>query len=179
MRVTRQPALLLPAVLIVLCIMVAGCRSSRQAAQADNKQSRSCSYLRLMATADCEMRGTTVNAVLRTECDSVIWLSASKIIELGRARLTRDSVALYIPLNNSFFNGTYDDVYQLTGVRTSFGEIQDRIGIIYNEQLHETAIDINARQLRESVNVKIKRIGEVAEQQKYPMHIPASAKPLK
>ena len=55
--------------------------------------------------------------------DSVLWAYASKIIELGRARLTKDSVVVYVKITNSCFRGTYIDLYRRFGYRTSFDEV--------------------------------------------------------
>lgn len=71
----------------------------------------------------CTTQGVTVNGQLRVKEDSVIWASATKIVELGRARLTQDSVVIYAKVVNRCFRGTYADIYRRFHYRTTFAEV--------------------------------------------------------
>ena len=71
----------------------------------------------------CTTQDITANGQMRLQPDSVLWASVTKIIELGRARLTRDSVVVYVKMTNSCFRGNYIDLYHRFGYRTSFDEV--------------------------------------------------------
>ena len=59
---------------------------------------------------DSELAGVAVSGALRMACDSVVWVSLSKVVEVGRLRLTPDSVVIHIKILNSYFRGTYNTV---------------------------------------------------------------------
>ncbi|MBR1516843.1 MAG: DUF4292 domain-containing protein [Bacteroidales bacterium] len=168
------------AYLMMACLLMAGCRSHKETAveQTPPPAEPTCQYRWLTATFDCTVMGTTINGLMRTECDSVIWLSASKIIELGRARLTHDSVEVYAKIYNRYFRGNYDDVYRLTGVRTSFDELQKKIDNAYIEKKKVVTVTLKARQLNEPLTLNIRRIEALPTPLTFPFRIPESATPL-
>ena len=117
----------------LLTLTMAGCRIHREATHGTPANPRTNtsdpanppSYAPKYYTANftCTAQGVTAKGQLRLQPDSVLWASASKIIELGRARLTRDSVVVYVKVTNSCFRGTYIDLYRRFHYRTSFDEV--------------------------------------------------------
>lgn len=79
------------------------------------------------ANFTCSAQGMTVNGQLRMEQDSVLWASATKVIELGRAMLTPDSVIVYAKVIGRCFRGSYIDLYRRFHYRTSFEEISEML----------------------------------------------------
>lgn len=75
------------------------------------------------ANFTCSAMGYNANGQLRMQPDSVIWVSASKIIELGRARFTTDSAIVYAKVMGRCFRGTYADLQRRFGVITSFNQL--------------------------------------------------------
>lgn len=165
-------------VAIVAVVLAVGCRSSRETVAPDAPHSRTCGYDRLTGTFDCEVEGVSVKGLLRTECDSVIWITVSKIIELGRLRLTPDSVAGYVKIYNRYFAGTYEDVYRQTGVRTSFAEVQKKFSDAYERQTRQVPIDVDARQWTGRIVLAFSRLEASTAPLSYPFHIPSGAQPI-
>lgn len=111
-----------------------GCRSTRQAARqnrevqpqvADTAKPQTPSvggneevapatekkdWYNMSRSFKCEAEGITVDGLVRMQKDSVIWINLTKMIEVGRIRLTPDSVQAYIKLNNKYVNCTYADL---------------------------------------------------------------------
>lgn len=79
------------------------------------------------ANFTCTAQGFSANGQMRLQSDSVIWISASKIVELGRAKLTPDSVIVYAKVVNRCFAGNYDDLYQRFKFRTTFKQLYKRV----------------------------------------------------
>ena len=118
-------------------------------------------------------QGITANGQLRLQPDSVLWAYASKIIELGRARLTPDSVVVYAKVANSCFRGTYADLYRRFGYRTNFEEVVK----MATADDAEAQIATLLRSLNLDATVKLEP-WQKAETLNFPIIIPANAKPL-
>ena len=116
-------------------MLVGGCRStSRVARQSAGSQHttveahpktivvETCEVL--TANFQCTVDDISVNGQLRLRRDSVIWLSANKFVELGRALFTHDSVFVYAKVMNRYFKGTYADFQKKTGISTDFATLQ-------------------------------------------------------
>lgn len=89
----------------------------------------------LSSTLSCEVQGITANGLLRMQRDSVIWATASKFIELGRAKLTPDSIYVYAKIYNSYYAGTYDDIATIMGQTVDFAQLQRLLsGHILNQE---------------------------------------------
>ena len=78
------------AVLALATLLAAGCRSQRDAAgttTANEGQPPAAVFTPKYYTSNftCSAQGLQATGQLRMQPDSIIWLSASKIIELGRA----------------------------------------------------------------------------------------------
>lgn len=72
-----------------------------------------------------EVEGISANGLIRMQRDSVIWATASKVVELGRAKLTPDSIYAYIRINGTYVASTYDEVSVKLGRNITFHKIQD------------------------------------------------------
>lgn len=129
-------------ILFVLLLLMAGCSISRKATPSNKEQAattqpsqpgtpsgtgsgihREQPKKSLTNNFTCTTQGVTVNGQLRVKEDSVIWASATKIVELGRARITQDSVVIYAKVVNRCFRGTYMDIYRRFHYRTTFDEV--------------------------------------------------------
>ena len=78
----------------------------------------------LTANFQCTLDDISLTGQVRLRRDSVLWLCANKFVELGRAKLTPDSVFLYAKVMNRYFAGTYDDLQKTVGVTTDFATMQ-------------------------------------------------------
>ena len=168
---------ILPLAAIAL-LLASGCRSTRQAAQPAETATEAVTPpqpAKEYATAQfsCTTQGITANGQLRTLKDSVIWLSASKVIELGRAQFTPDSVTIYAKVMGRCFRGTYTDLYQRFHSRTSFAELWETVTA---PDAGQQISDIAARfGLQATFSIgpwkQVDRLG-------FPMAVPANVNPL-
>lgn len=173
-----------------LLLLATGCRSHREAArtapqeqsaqgqpgrgpQETPGQTQPARARLLTASFTCSAQGVQASGQLRAASDSLIWASASKILELGRAELTPDSVLVYSRVLNRCFRGSYDDIYRRFHYRTSFKEIQSML----------TADDADRqiagllKQLRLDAAVHIGPWKE-AQALTFPFSIPSNARPI-
>ena len=172
--------------LTALAVTMAGCRSHRNATHTPPNGNRPGSpamtdpstppaYVPKYYTANftCTTQGVTANGQLRMQPDSVLWASASKVIELVRARLTPDSVVVYVKVSRQCFRGTYADLYQRFNYRTSFDDV---IKMATAEDA-ETQIADLIRSLHLDATVHLEPWQQV-EKLTFPMVIPSNVKPL-
>ena len=139
-------------------LVFTGCRSTRQAAStsvvADSgtptEVRREYSVLNFSAT----VAGISANGQVRMAQDSAIWVSVSKLIELGRAMATVDSVWVSAPMMDVRFAGNYDDLSRKIGRKVSFEELQQmalspdaeqRIARLANDMGYEATVSIKQR----------------------------------
>ena len=119
-----------------MALSVAGCRNSSKIAhdrsetpQQSGKTAAECVEVTrcetLIANFECTVDDITVNGQLRMRRDSVIWVSLNKFIELGRAKLTRDSIFVYAKIASRYFEGTYSDLEKVAGITTDFESLQE------------------------------------------------------
>ena len=164
---------------VLLALTTAGCRSPREAAHntptstgtSNNPPAYTPQYYTSNFT--CTAQGVTAKGQMRLQPDSVLWASATKIIELGRARLTRDSVVVYVKVTNSCFRGTYIDLYRRFNYRTSFDEVVKMATADDAEE--QIAALIRAMNLDATVKMEP---WQKAEKLTFPLTVPAGAKPL-
>ena len=108
----------LPLWLLAAALLAAGCISHKGAARPETPAVTSpttdASPSYYTANFTCSAEGMTANGQLRMQTDSIIWLSASKVIELGRARFTHDSVIIHAKITGQCFRG------QLLGIEATF-----------------------------------------------------------
>lgn len=177
MPINRRHIILLCGALLLLA---SGCRSRRESAQPAPVPSVAEEIIEptkvpqyRTANFTCSLQGTQANGQLRMQTDSLIWASATKIIELGRAELTHDSVLIYSRVVNRCYRGSYEDIYRRFHYRTSFDEVQ----AILTAPDADRQIAALLKQLRIDGSV---RLGpwKTAETLTFPFNIPANARPL-
>ena len=171
-------------VLALLALTATGCRIQREATRTQpatptagtaTDPANPPAYVPKYYTAKftCTTQGITANGQLRMQPDSVLWAYASKVIELGRARLTPDSVVVYAKVTNSCFRGTYADLYRRLGYRTSFDEVVKMATADDAEQQIASLL----RSLNVDATVSLEP-WQQTERLTFPIPIPANAKPL-
>jgi len=168
-KITRH---LLPLALAALLLASACCSQRHIAEEPAPVQPRRAHPCRT-ANFTCAVAGTTVNGQLRLAEDSLLWLSASKIVELGRALATPDSVIVYAKVMGSCFRGTYDDLYRRFHYRTSFDDLQEMV----TAPDADTRLQELARRFGVAAEVHIQPWRQVAETS-FPLYVPPNAKPL-
>ena len=141
---------LLPLVALA-ALVVTGCRSSQPATSAPAVTPAAPHYTVLTFTAS--LNGISVDGQLRMARDSVMWCSATKIIEVGRAMATPDSVWVSVPLMGGMRKGDYRTLRNKVGRDIDFNQLQ---AIVDGPDTAER-IEALARQMGYKVSVKIKR----------------------
>lgn len=124
-------------VLMAAVLLLAGCRSVRPSASQPEIDSvpqpqpeiveptpkRSYTVMNFSG----EVEGVSVNGQLRLAEDSVIWLSVNKVIELGRALATPDSLFLRAPMMGRDEAIDYPALQRLTGRNITFDDLQQTV----------------------------------------------------
>ena len=113
-------------VIAAVALLAVGCRSTRQAATAPVEVAAPAVPQRQLSviTFTAIVEGISASGQMRVAEDSVLWISVNKLIELGRAMATPDSVWVTTTFGDHNFAGTYDDLQRLTKRRISFDEMQ-------------------------------------------------------
>ncbi|MCR4659832.1 MAG: DUF4292 domain-containing protein [Bacteroidales bacterium] len=115
-------------------------------------------------TVSCGYEGMAASGQVRMQQDSVIWVSVSYFFELGRAMATRDRVRIDVKMLGKSFDGTYADLARVTGVNTSFDELQ---AILSRDTAGEELSAI-ARRMGYNVRIKVSN-RKKAESLSFPM----------
>lgn len=149
MQMTKK---ILPILLLALVLM-GGCRSHRRAARGPQPDTTSTTVVvptpnqpstntntrpstpsrpvykphYYTSNFTCSAQGVSAAGQMRLQSDSVIWLCATKVVELGRAKFTPDSVIVYAKVMNRCFRGNYDDMYKRFRYRTTFTQLYRRV----------------------------------------------------
>lgn len=131
----------------------------------------------LSAPFRCSAQGHEASGLLRMATDSLIWINASKVIELGRAVATPDSVFAYVKINNTYFRGNYQDLKQATGVNTTFAQLQRRIQNSLQSNDKKLSANIHTSQYNLQGTAQFSRVDTLASCS-FPFSIPKNAKPL-
>lgn len=114
---------------VLLATLLVGCRSTKKlapatppepAVEAVAPQPRTYTVM----TFTGEVEGISVSGQLRLAQDSAMWLSVNKLIEVGRAMCTPDSLWLRAPLLGRDDAMDYATLRQLTGVTVTYDELQ-------------------------------------------------------
>lgn len=113
---------------MLLALLAVGCRSTRQAATttapatvaAPAAPQRQLTVITFSAIVN----GFSASGQMRVAEDSVLWVSVNKLVELGRAMATPDSVWVTTTFGDHNFAGSYDDLQRLTKRRITFDEMQ-------------------------------------------------------
>lgn len=74
-----------------------------------------------------------LNASLRIEKDKIIWLSLSKVITVGKLKITPNSVQFYNNMDNTYFDGDFSLLSKLLGTEVNFQQVQN---ILIGEALY-------------------------------------------
>ena len=129
MQITKYIAMAMLGVLLL-----GGCRSHRDATTTPHANTDTGTGTELRkethyytANFSCSAMGYSASGQMRMQADSIIWISASKVIELGRATFTNDSVVVYARVMGKCFRGTYNDVYTRFGYRTNFQQLTNML----------------------------------------------------
>lgn len=113
-------------VIAAVALLAVGCRSTRQAATAPVEVAAPQAPQRQLSviTFTAIVEGISASGQMRVAEDSVLWVSVNKLIELGRAKATKDSVWVTTTFGDHHFAGSYDDLQRLTKRRITFDEMQ-------------------------------------------------------
>ena len=134
--------------MVVAAVLMTGCRSTENLA-APSSTAREYYTMNFSGEAD----GIGFSGQLRMAKDSVIWCNFSKIIDLGRAMATPDSVWVNIPLLGRNQAGDYAMVKRLTGASVTYDELQ---AILLSDKPEE-GIRRLAKRMGLDVTVRIKK----------------------
>lgn len=121
---------LVPLLLLLLALLAASCRSTRQTATVPTGESDSPAApaaparQRTVTNFNATFEGVGVNGQLRIVEDSAMWVTVAKLIELGRALATPDSVWVVAPMMDVAFGGTYEDLGRKAGRTLSYELLQ-------------------------------------------------------
>lgn len=185
--------------LICIVLLVAGCKSHskitkpttppvtqeqqqgqihQQEPQKPEEETKpNCPFEYLSGNFTCEVAGFNVNGQLRMQCDSAIWVTGTKIIELGRAKCTHDSVFVYVKLRNIYFKGTYADIKKKTGYETDFATLQQMVCDAYTSEKKQLALTIKSRVYNGRITATFNKM-DTSQKLTFPIAIPSNAKPL-
>ncbi len=150
----------------------------------------------LSTNVTCTVGNYSANAQLRMLNDSIIWLTVSKFIELGRAYITPDSVKAYIKVTNEYIAGSWTDIQLKYNVDINFETVQDMLlgETVKTKVVSSTASDYQTfgkLKLAKLINVVVKhpRINQTARLKyttpevdkalAFPFSIPRSASKMK
>lgn len=174
----RRPTAL---VIILAALLAGGCRSMREATTATTEEPSQTEQAKKKACFTANFTTTVsdmnVTGQIRMSEDSIVWLSASKIIELGRMVLTKDTIAIYAKINNRYYKDTYQGLRRETGHRTDFETVNRQLMDAYRRKAETVSFDIDAEQYKGRVTLHIKGY-KPAESLTYPFTIPSNARPL-
>ncbi len=137
--------------LLLAALLVVGCRSTRQTAGTDIQPAAPQESRFTAMTFSGQADGYNVTGQVRMAKDSILWCSVTKLVELGRAMATPDSIYLRAPLMALSSKGDYATLRRKTGVNISFAELQDMLESPDAEQ----RIAQLAKQLGHSVTIRI------------------------
>lgn len=144
----------------------------------------------------CEVQGMNVNGLVRLQYDSVIWVCLNKFIELGRVRITPDSVVAYIRPTNQYVRATMKEMQQQHGLDIDFYRLQSLLlgqpissktiqcmpsnyVTISGQSLAKTlAVNVLDKRMRTSTTIKYSTL-KLNEPITTPVDIPRKATPFK
>ena len=137
--------------LLLAALLAVGCRSTRQTATIGTEPTPPQQPRYTAMTFTGEADGYNVSGQVRMAKDSILWCSVTKLVELGRAMATPDSIYLRAPLMALNTKGDYNTLRRKTGVNISFAELQD----ILESPDTEQRIAQLAKQMGHTVSIKI------------------------
>lgn len=116
-----------------LALLLAGCRSTRQSVKvtpspaADTTAQVAAPAPQreyTVMTFDAVVEGVSATGQLRVASDSAMWVAVYKLVELGRALATTDSVWVSVPLWDKYFAGTYADLSRMAKRELDYQSLQ-------------------------------------------------------
>lgn len=177
----KKQSVAILAVLMAFCLT--GCRNTsklthdKSPSQQASKPAAECVEISrcetLIANFSCTVDDIAVNGQLRLRRDSVIWVNLNKFIELGRAKLTRDSVFVYAKIAGRYFEGTYSDLQKVAGITTDFESLQE-LFLGEKDFVRESWVMADFSDWRQTVEVLDD--GSMVKNKKYPYRADISAR---
>ncbi len=135
----------IPLLLLASLLLVTSCRSHHPVA-ADNPDatpgSPTAHSQYTLITFSATVDGISVNGQVRWAKDSLIWGSASKMLEVGRALATPDSVWVRSALLGIREAGTYADVQRRIHHHITFAQLQD---ILASDDIEQRLAELSQR----------------------------------
>ena len=116
--------------LLLFAVLATGCHTTRKAATAPEPVVEEVvlapapKRTYTVMTFEGNVEGVNVNGQLRIAEDSVMWVAVYKLIEVGRAMCTPDSLWLRAPLLGHDDAMDYADLRRMTGFDISYDEMQ-------------------------------------------------------
>lgn len=198
---------------LLLVFVTAGCRHSKEIVKSGEKEPipeqpqpatkgdsvvvDSTAFKYMTANFDCTVNGFTAVGQLRMAYDSVMWVSVNMLIELGRAKLTRDSVFVMVKPMGRYFAGDYNDIAKVTGIYADYKSMQELflgesspklrrwIRASYGDYRKirartlpfEILVGIRCKLLADDLKIKYKKV-QFDEETTFPYSLPPSAKPF-
>ena len=139
-------------IILAAAVLLASCHGSKEVAlpQPSPRQEVAPTEPRELTVTNftATLEGITVNGQLRIASDSVMGLTVSKIVEIGRAMATPDSVWINAPLLDKRFAGDYNDLSRRANQTVNYQILQDIATDENAEQLISSlahSMGINAR----------------------------------
>ena len=120
--------------LILLPLLAFGCHTARKTprapepvTQAPEPPEQEPKRFYSVILFEGEVEGVNVNGQLRVAEDSAMWISVVKLIEMGRAMCTPDSLWLHAPLLGHEDALDYAGLKRMTGVSLTYDELQQTV----------------------------------------------------
>lgn len=118
--------------LLALALLTTGCHTARKAATVPEPVMEEAEVVvppepkrtYTVMTFDGVVEGISVNGQLRVAQDSAMWVSVTKLMEVGRAMCTPDSLWLHAPLLGRDDAMDYATLRRMTGVDITYDEMQ-------------------------------------------------------
>ena len=118
------------AVAMAALLVVGACKSTKQTVKPTEPtpppqktataEIRNADFKTLSLNFSTQVMDIGVSGQIRMQKDKVIWMSISKLIELGRLKLTPDSAYVVIKMKNQAFAGTYEQFQKQFGIALNF-----------------------------------------------------------
>lgn len=128
MRTTALPLLRLLTVAAAI-LLLASCHGTKEVAMPEPAPRQTdapvVQHEKSVMNFTATVEGINVSGQLRMAHDSVIWVSVNKLVELGRAMATPDSVWVNAPLLDKHFAGNYADLSRRAKHTVTFETLQE------------------------------------------------------
>ena len=167
--------------IILTLVLLVGCHSHRDLTQPTPSDADSTAVATtdkktcFAANFQCDLRNVRLSGMMRMQEDSILWVSVSKIVELGRAKLTPDSIIVYSRATQQFFRGTYADAQTLSGYTVDFAQLQELFMTAFRERKRDVDLVLKGRKRQDTLHLVFTHYTAVREQT-YPLTIPNRAR---